>query len=310
MQSDDQRYTLRTDFKSARLTADYIRLPHYFGNDGRSLLSDAGNGAFTIGSSLQQRYQTAITSVPRTAVTFNFLNNLVTPDLANGQLVDLKLVRARAKVDLDLTRGKPVEVRLSYFQENRTGDRAKRLPNGNLQYLERTDFQVKLRGFRIELGEIEGVLASHASVQQSVVVLREERLVAYVVARRECKVDASELRLLVKRKLPDYMAPTVIVAVEEFPLTPNGKIDRKKLPAPDSQPGTVRADGRSRPARGEVWRHICMHHHRLSGPGARFCQAGTRVQAVPQSVGARDLVWVGQPAVQTGVLGGGRSQAL
>ena len=124
MQSDDQRYTLRTDFKSARLTADYIRLPHYFGNDGRSLLSDAGNGAFTIGSSLQQRYQTAITSVPRTAVTFNFLNNLVTPDLANGQLVDLKLVRARAKVDLDLTRGKPVEVRLSYFQENRTGDRA------------------------------------------------------------------------------------------------------------------------------------------------------------------------------------------
>jgi len=124
VQSDDQRYTLRADFKSARINADYLRLPHYFGNDGRSLLTDSGNGVFTLGSGLQQRYQTAITSVPRTAVTFAFLNNLVTPDLATGQLTDLKLVRERARVDLDLTRGKPVEVRLSYFRENRTGDRA------------------------------------------------------------------------------------------------------------------------------------------------------------------------------------------
>jgi MtrB/PioB family decaheme-associated outer membrane protein len=122
--SDDQRYTLKADFKSARINADFTRLPHYFGNDGRSLLTDAGNGVFTIGPALQQRYQTTITSVARSAVTFNFLNNLVTPDLATGQLTDLKLMRERARVDLDLTRGKPVEVRLSYFRENRTGDRA------------------------------------------------------------------------------------------------------------------------------------------------------------------------------------------
>src|SRR6185503_14137020 len=86
IESDDQRYTLRTDFKGARLDADYTRLPHYFGNDGRSLLSDTGNGVFNLGGGLQQRYQSAITSVPRTAVTFAFLNNLVAPDLASGQL--------------------------------------------------------------------------------------------------------------------------------------------------------------------------------------------------------------------------------
>ena len=124
IQSDDQRYTLRTDFKGARLNADYTRIPHYFGNDGRSLLTDTGNGVFTLGSGLQQRYQTAITSVPRTTVNFAFLNNLVAPDLASGQLTDLKLVRGRARVDLDLTRDKPVDVRLSYFREDRSGDRA------------------------------------------------------------------------------------------------------------------------------------------------------------------------------------------
>jgi MtrB/PioB family decaheme-associated outer membrane protein len=124
VQSDDQGYMLRTDFKGARLDVDYTRLPHYFGNDGRSLLTDAGNGVFTLGSGLQQRYQAAITSVPRTAVNFAFLNNLVANDLAQGTLTDLKLVRARARVSLDLTRGKPVDVRLTYFREDRTGDRA------------------------------------------------------------------------------------------------------------------------------------------------------------------------------------------
>jgi MtrB/PioB family decaheme-associated outer membrane protein len=124
VQSDDQSYALRSDFKSARLDADYTRLPHYFGNDGRSLLTDSGNGVFTLGSGLQQRYQAAITSVPRTAVNFAFLNRLVAPDLTSGPLTNLKLVRARARVNLDLTRGKPIDVRLTYFREDRNGDRA------------------------------------------------------------------------------------------------------------------------------------------------------------------------------------------
>jgi len=124
IQSDDQRYTLRTDFKSARIDADYTRLPHYFGNDGLSLLTHAGAGDFVLGSGVQQRYQRAITSVPQSTVNFGFLNNLVTPDLATGNLTDLKLVRGRARVNLDLTRGKPVDVNLSYFREDRTGSRA------------------------------------------------------------------------------------------------------------------------------------------------------------------------------------------
>ena len=124
IREDDLRYTLLTDFKGARVSAEYFRMPHYFGNDGLSLLTQAGNGDFVLGPGLQQRYQSAITSVPRSAVTFGFLNNLVAPDLAAGELTDLKLVRARTRVNLDLTRGKPVEVRLGYFREDRTGDRA------------------------------------------------------------------------------------------------------------------------------------------------------------------------------------------
>lgn len=124
IKSDDQRYTLKTDFKSARLGVDFTRMPHYFGNDGRSLFTDNGNGAFVVGAGLQQRYQGTLTSIARSGVNFNFLNNLVAPDLGSGQLRDLRLVRDRTRVDLDLTRGKPVEVRLSYFREDRNGDRA------------------------------------------------------------------------------------------------------------------------------------------------------------------------------------------
>jgi MtrB/PioB family decaheme-associated outer membrane protein len=124
IRSDDQRYTLVGDYKSARLTADYLRMPHYFGNDGRTLFSTAGNGGFDFATGLQQKYQGVLTRIPLNTVTFNTLNALVTPDLANASSIDLKLVRARGRVDLDLTRGKPVEVRLSYFHEDRSGDRA------------------------------------------------------------------------------------------------------------------------------------------------------------------------------------------
>ena len=119
----------------------------------------------------------------------------------------------------------------------RTGDLMKFLPDGNVQYLGRADFQVKLRGFRIELGEIEDVLAKHAAVRQSVVVLRNERLVAYVVGA----VDAAALRLHARASLPDYMVPSAIVTVDAFPLTPNGKIDRKALPEPDFEPVSMTA---------------------------------------------------------------------
>jgi amino acid adenylation domain-containing protein len=119
----------------------------------------------------------------------------------------------------------------------KTGDLARFLPDGNIEYLGRIDHQVKLRGFRIELGEIEAVLGESAAVRSAVVVLREDnpgdkRLVAYLIAAPAQKLDIEQLQREVKDKLPDHMVPSRFVIVEEFPMTTSGKIDRKALPAP------------------------------------------------------------------------------
>jgi long-subunit acyl-CoA synthetase (AMP-forming) len=120
----------------------------------------------------------------------------------------------------------------------KTGDLARCLPDSNIEFLGRIDNQVKLRGYRIELGEIEAVLGQHPMVQSSVVVVREDepgdkRLVGYVVARMEKTFDASEVRQYLKHKLPEYMIPAALVLLDELPLTPSGKVDRRALPAPD-----------------------------------------------------------------------------
>ncbi|MDZ8064929.1 MAG: amino acid adenylation domain-containing protein [Nostoc sp. DedQUE08] len=119
----------------------------------------------------------------------------------------------------------------------KTGDLARYLPDGKIEYLGRIDNQVKIRGFRIELGEIEAVLGQHPNVQASCVIAREDirddkRLVAYIVPEPQVTLTISELRSVLKEKLPDYMLPSAIVILESLPLTPNGKIDRRALPAP------------------------------------------------------------------------------
>jgi amino acid adenylation domain-containing protein len=120
----------------------------------------------------------------------------------------------------------------------KTGDLARYLPDGNIEYLGRIDNQVKIRGFRIELGEIEAALSQHESVQSSVVIAREDipqtkRLVAYIVPQPQQIPTVSELRSFLKQKLPDYMVPSAIVILESLPLTANGKVDRRALPVPD-----------------------------------------------------------------------------
>jgi acyl carrier protein len=107
--------------------------------------------------------------------------------------------------------------------------------------LGRNDFQVKLRGFRIELGEIETLLADDPTVKQAVVIVREDvpgdkRLVAYVVVRNGATCDPQALRRTLRDMVPDYMVPAAIVPLQEFPLTPNGKVDRASLPVPSAEP--------------------------------------------------------------------------
>ena len=120
----------------------------------------------------------------------------------------------------------------------KTGDLGRWLPDGSIEYLGRNDFQVKIRGFRIELGEIETQLSRCAGVREAVVLAREDvpgdkRLVAYLLADAGHTLSAADLRSQLSASLADYMLPSAFVTLDAFPLTPNGKLDRKALPAPD-----------------------------------------------------------------------------
>ncbi len=132
----------------------------------------------------------------------------------------------------------------------RTGDLARCLPDGNIEFLGRVDTQVKVRGFRVELGEIEAALSAHPLIRQAVVcatvsgaagalpVAPAQQLVAYIVPAEARAPSADILRDFLKLRLPDYMVPSVFVSLPALPLTANGKVDRKALPAPeDVRPG-------------------------------------------------------------------------
>lgn len=126
----------------------------------------------------------------------------------------------------------------------KTGDTVRYLSDGNLEFVGRIDFQVKIRGFRIELGEIETALEQHPMIRQAIVLAREDvpgdkYLVAYVMPQPEQSVDTTAVRDYLQQKLPLYMVPTALVEMEVFPLTPNGKVDRRALPAPQTHPATA-----------------------------------------------------------------------
>ena len=122
----------------------------------------------------------------------------------------------------------------------KTGDRARYLRDGDIQFLGRIDTQVKIRGFRIELGEIEANLSQHPDVRQSVVIAKEDvpgsqRLVAYIVPHQGSASTISDLRSFLKEKLPEYMVPSAFVILSSLPLTPNGKVDCRALPEPEGR---------------------------------------------------------------------------
>jgi amino acid adenylation domain-containing protein len=129
----------------------------------------------------------------------------------------------------------------------RTGDRVRYRPDGSLEFLGRLDDQVKIRGFRIELGEIEGTLAAHPAVREAAVAVREtggdRRLVAFWVASAEVGATAQELRVFLRDRLPEYMVPVGFQRLPALPLTTNGKIDRRALPAGEGDTAAQEAAG-------------------------------------------------------------------
>ena len=147
----------------------------------------------------------------------------------------------------------------------RTGDLARLHSDGNIECLGRTDDQVKIRGFRIELGEIQNLLAHYAGVSQAVVIAREDtpgdkRLVAYIVPEKDA-IRGADLRAYMKDHLPEYMIPAAYVSLGALPLTANGKVDKKSLPAPDTATGP--AGGNAVPPRtyvekqlSEIWEEL------------------------------------------------------
>src|SRR5579859_46278 len=178
----------------------------------------------------------------------------------------------------------------------RTGDLARWRGDGNLEYLGRNDQQVKIRGFRIELGEIEVMVESHASVAQAVVLAREDqpgekRLVAYVVKKAEAAMPGpDELFDYLKARLPEHMVPAVLVELEKWPLTHNGKIAREKLP----QPGTDRAQqeymGPQNPTEEtlcQVWQEV-LQRERVGIHDNFFTLGGHSLLAVQASARMRE----------------------
>ncbi|WP_025028904.1 condensation domain-containing protein [Caldalkalibacillus mannanilyticus] len=186
----------------------------------------------------------------------------------------------------------------------RTGDLARWLPDGNLDYLGRMDHQVKIRGFRIEIGEIESHLLQCPSVEEAVVVAREDDrgqkvLCAYFVAEKELTV--SELRAQLSEELPGYMIPSYFRQLEKMPLTPNGKVDRKALPAPEGSmlTGVEYVSPRTEVEKtmATVWQSVLGvervglidHFFELGGDSIKSIQVASRLYQAGYKLEMRDL---------------------
>ncbi|NWD72409.1 amino acid adenylation domain-containing protein, partial [Pseudomonas gingeri] len=203
----------------------------------------------------------------------------------------------------------------------KTGDLGRWMADGSLDYLGRNDDQVKIRGFRIELGEIEAALAACEGVREAVVLAREDepgdkRLVAYVIAEPGQEVLAAELRAQLLLSLADYMVPSAFVALEAFPLTTNGKLNRKALPAPDAQ-ALVRRDyaapeGAVEIAIAQIWQSLLQlpqvgrhdHFFELGGHSLLAVKLIERMRQVGLAADVRVLFSQPTLAALAGAVGG------
>jgi aryl carrier-like protein len=168
-----------------------------------------------------------------------------------------------------------------------TGDLGRWLADGNIEFLGRSDFQVKVRGFRIELGEIEARLREHEGVREAVVVAREDipgekRLVAYYTGAEET-LSAEGLRGHLSVGLPEYMVPAAYVRLESMPLTSNGKLDRKGLPAPEGDAYAVQEyeapEGETETVLAGIWEEL-LHVERVGRHDNFFALGGHSLLAV------------------------------
>ena len=160
----DGRYRLFLDSEPVRIKVDYNRIPHRFGNNGRTLLEETHRGVLEISDTLQSAHQTALEqqfAANRTGVNFAFLSNLVAPSLAAANTVDLALLRERGTLEVDVNPGKPLSVKLNYFREKRTGDRAAGTSFGFgnvVESPEPIDYRTEEFGASAELGQKWGLV--------------------------------------------------------------------------------------------------------------------------------------------------------
>ena len=193
----------------------------------------------------------------------------------------------------------------------RTGDLGRWLPDGNIEFLGRSDFQVKLRGYRIELGEIESRLLAHGGVREAVVLAREDspeekRLVAYYTSTEASEkrdgLGADALRAHLTASLPEYMVPAAFVRLPSLPLTPNGKLDRKALPAPEVvDAGAER--GYEAPQQGverllaDIWAEV-LHVERIGRRDSFFALGGHSLLAIELTMRVRGDLGVEIPVAE------------
>jgi acyl carrier protein len=170
------------------------------------------------------------------------------PELTAERFISLSVIGNRLSVNgnqlPNTVYGPPITDHGSPITVYRTGDLARYRADGNIEYLGRIDQQVKIRGFRIEPGEIEAVLSEHEAVRETAVLAKSDaqgnkRLVAYVVTQPGQTADALALRAFLKDRLPEYMVPALVMLLDEMPLTPSGKINRRGLPEPDESARAV-----------------------------------------------------------------------